>query len=394
LRLARDICATAIIFLLFLAAAEGAFHAAHLRFQGSFYSSDRSLGYVLRPNAHGWNVSENVNYFTVNSDGLADRDHVPQRPPGVIRIAIVGDSVSEAKQVPRTQAYWSVMERNLNSSLAPRGQKVEVINFGVAGYGLAQDSLVIQNRVWKYDPQIIILAGTIESLILRGTRDLSPSNGSEHVPFYQLQNGALVPDRQTQMERASFSDSGRLHTLLGDALNSIQIAALCNEGVKKAAEQANAFLGKKTTLNQYKETDAFLGPSTPALKSAWDISEALILQSSADARRHHAEFWLFTLDMPEQVDPDDAARSAFERSLGIHDLFISDNLFATFAGSKAILHGTLAPQLLDAAKATHTILHGFPGGPRNSGHWNESGHRVAGDLMAKTLLASSRTIPR
>jgi len=394
LRLARDLCATAIIILLFMAAAEGAFHAAHLRFQGSFYSADRNLGYVLRPGSHGWNVSENVNYFQVNSDGLADRDHTPQRPPGVIRIAIVGDSVSEAKQVPRTQAYWSVMERDLNAQLSPRGQKAEVINFGVAGYGLAQDTLVIENRVWKYDPQIIILAGTIESLILRSTRELSPSNGSEHMPFYVLQDGALVPDRQTQMERASFGDSGRMHALLGDFLNSIQIAALCNEGVKKAVEQTNDFLGKKKTLNQYKETDAFLGPSTPALKTAWNISEALILQSSADVRRHGAEFWLFTLDMPEQVDPDDKARSAFERSLGIQDLFISDNLFANFAAGHAILHGTLAPALLNFAKANHTVLHGFPGGLRNSGHWNESGHRVAGKLMARTLLASSRIIPK
>jgi len=394
LKLARDICVTAIIILLFLAAAEGAFHAAHLRFQGSFYSSDRTLGYVLRPNAQGWNVLENVNYFRVNADGLADRDHVLQRPPGVIRIAIVGDSMSEAKQVPRTTAYWAVMERYLNSQLAPRGQKAEVINFGVAGYGLAQDSLVIRSRVWKYDPQIIILAGTIESLILRSTRDLSPSNGSEHVPFYVIQDGALVPDRQTQLERASFSDSGRMHTLLGDFLNSVEIAALCNEGVKKAIDQTGAFLGKKKTLNQYKETDSFLGPSTPALKTAWDISEALILQSSSDARRHGAEFWLFTLDMPEQVDPDDQTRYALQQCLGIKDLFISDNDFASFAAAHAILHGTLAPPLLDFATANKTLLHGFPGDPRNSGHWNESGHRAAGELMAKVLLSSSRIIPR
>ncbi len=392
MKLARDLCATAIIILLFLAAAEGALRAARLRFEGSFYSSDRSLGYVLRPNAHGWDVLENVAYFCVNSDGLADRDHAVQRPPGVVRIAVVGDSESEAKQVPRAQAYWAVLERSLNSQLAPRGQKVEVINFGVAGYGLAQDSLVIQNRVWKYDPQIVILAGTIESFTLRSTRGLSPTKPSQHVPFYVLQNGALLPDRQTQQERAAFSGSGRMHALLGDFLNSVEIAALCNEGIKKAVEQTDAFLGKRRSVGEYKQTSAFLGPATPALKSAWDISQALILRSSACAQSHGAEFWLFTLDMPEQVDPDDAARSAFARSLGIHDLFISDKLFANFAAAHGILHGTLAPSLLNFAKAHKTILHGFPGGPRNFGHWNESGHRAAGELMASTLLASSRII--
>ena len=390
----RDVLVVAALSLLFLGLAECALRAAGLKFEGSFYTSDPELGYALRPNAQGWNISENVDYFQVNSDGLADREHSLQRPPGVIRIAMVGDSVTEAKHVTREQAYWGVMEQVLNSRLAKNRQRVEVINFGVAGYGLAQESIVIQKRVWKYDPQIIVLAGTIESFVLRSTRRLTPSKACEHVPFYVLKNGELAPDPQPAEQEQFCGNEGELHKVEGDMMNAIRLLGLVGEGLEKAKEKMRAELnnGRKVQPVEnpnFKETDSFLGPASPDLKAAWDVSEALILRSRDAARQHHAEFWFFTLDMPEQVDPDSRKRADFGRSLGLKDLFLTDHLFANFAASESIQHGTLAPGLLAFAEKNNAILHGFPGLPQNQGHWNQTGHRVAGEMMARQLLESS-----
>jgi len=373
MKLLKDTGAAAAVTVLFLLLLEALFQLAGIRFEGSFYRPDRELGYALRPNAHGWNVNENLNYFAVNSDGMADREHTQQRPPGVIRIAVVGDSVSESKFLPRDQAYWAVMERFLNSRLAP-SRRVEVLNFGVAGYSLAQEALVIQSRrLWKYDPQIIVLAGTIESFVLRSTRKLSPNNASEHVPFYLLRNGMLEPDAQTLKERSEFSHSNRWNEWLGDLMNASRLLALCNEGVKASWKHP-------AHANAYQESDAFLGPGTPDLQAAWAVSEAFIARSNQEARKHNAELWLFTLDMPEQVDPDQKMANPF----------ISDKLFADFAAQQGIQHGTLAPYLLAFAEKHKVVLHGFAGTPRNAGHWNAAGHSAAGELIGRQLLYSIR----
>jgi hypothetical protein len=387
----KDLCAAFFVTLLFLLLAEGMLRVAGVKFEGSFYTSDRELGYALRPNAHGWNVAENQNYFRVNSDGMADREHTLQPPPGVIRIAVVGDSVSEAKHVPLDQAYWAVMERTLNSHLPPGGGYVEVLNFGVAGYGLPQDALVIEKRIWKYHPQIILLAGTVESFVLRSSRRLSPNSPAEHVPFYKLTNGILEPDAETRKQRAAFGPSGKSRIWFADLVNASRLVALCNAGYKKALEN----LHPETNLaSGYKESDAFLGPATPDLAAAWDIAKAMILKSRDEARRHQAELWLFTLDMPQQVDPDPISRAKYAKSLGIPDLFQADCLFASFAAAQQIPHATLAPQLLGYAERNHVFLHGFsaatPYAGPNSGHWNQLGHKVAGEIIAGQLLEHSK----
>jgi len=394
MKLFKDIGASASLAILFLLSVEGLLRLSGTRFEGSFYQPDRELGYALRPNAHGWNVVENLNYFRVNADGMADRDRSLQRAPNVMRIAVVGDSVSEAKQVQRDQTYWAVMQRAMNLRLAPTGRQVEVLNFGVAGYSLAQELLVIRSsRLWKYDPQIVLLSGTIESFVLRSTRTLSPNTAAERVPFYVRRNGTLEPDAQTLRERASFRNSTALNRF-GDIMNMSRLLALCNEGIKRSREEIDASLGRHPHANAYKESDSFLGPATPDLKSAWDISEAFIVSANEEVRRHHAEFWLFTLDMPQQVDPDPAVRAEFERSLGITDLFLSDRLFAGFAAREGIPHGTLAPALQAFAEKNKIALHGFSGTARNSGHWNVAGHRAAGELLAEQLLGFSANAGR
>ena len=386
IKLLRDLFAAVAVSILFLGMTECALRLADVKFEGSFYKPDRELGYALRPNAHGWNVAENETYFQVNSDGMADREHTLSRPPGVIRIAIVGDSVSEAKQVARDQAYWSVIQRRLSN------QHVEVLNFGVAGYSLAQESIVIEQRVWKYDPQIIVLAGTIESFILRSARSLSPNKASEHPPFYILNNGVLQLDAQTLQERAAFHDSGRFHNMEGDLMNSSRLLSLLNEGVKKAHERILSKLGRASDPDanvSYQETDCLLGPARPDLKAAWEVSEALILRSRDAAAKHHADLWLFTLDMPEQVEMDPNKRAALERKLSVMDLFLTDRLIADFASANGIHHGTLAPGLLAYAETHHTVLHGFTHIPRNVGHANQIGHRLMGEMIANQLLQSS-----
>ena len=62
------------------------------------------------------------------------------KPPNTFRIAVIGDSFAEALQVDLDHTFWSVMERKLAEGWRGNGQRVEVLNFGVSGYGTARNS--------------------------------------------------------------------------------------------------------------------------------------------------------------------------------------------------------------------------------------------------------------
>src|SRR4029078_3437886 len=109
----------------------------------SLYVVDETTGHVLRPGAEGWFREEGEAFIRINTDGWRDRPHSKQKPAGTMRIAILGDSYAEALQVPQESKFWSVLERELNACKAFGDVGIEVINFGVSGYGTAQELLVL-----------------------------------------------------------------------------------------------------------------------------------------------------------------------------------------------------------------------------------------------------------
>ena len=104
----------------------------------TFYTPDAARGYALQPGMRGWYRKEGESYVQVNSDGLRDREHARQKPPNTFRVAVLGDSYAEALQVPVEAAFWRVLEAKLRACPVAGGRDVEVINFGVSGYGTAQ----------------------------------------------------------------------------------------------------------------------------------------------------------------------------------------------------------------------------------------------------------------
>jgi hypothetical protein len=157
----------------------------------NFYMTDASRGVALRAGAEGWWRREGEAYIRINSDGLRDREHERQKPPNTVRIAVLGDSYAEALQVPVEKTFWAVMERELQQCASFKGQKVEVINFGVSGYGTALELITLREKVWAYAPDIVLLAVTTGNDIGDNSRALK---GGEDIPYFVHRDGRLVLD--------------------------------------------------------------------------------------------------------------------------------------------------------------------------------------------------------
>ncbi|MEQ8192872.1 MAG: hypothetical protein RIB59_00140, partial [Rhodospirillales bacterium] len=78
-----------------------------------FNRLDSEFGWSPRPNTEGFHALEGRARNKINNEGFRDIDHDVAKPPKTFRIAVLGDSFAEGREVPLEQVFWKVMERKL-----------------------------------------------------------------------------------------------------------------------------------------------------------------------------------------------------------------------------------------------------------------------------------------
>lgn len=92
-----------------------------------------------------------------NSHGFRDDEHPLAKPPGVYRIAVLGDSIAAGINNPKREALFSErLEARLNAGSA--AGRYEVLNLGVGGYHTLQEAELLRTRGLAFDPDLVLLA--------------------------------------------------------------------------------------------------------------------------------------------------------------------------------------------------------------------------------------------
>jgi len=90
----------------------------------------------------------------VNADGYRDRAFAVEKPPGTFRVAALGDSVTFGACVTsRDETFAKVAERGLDGFLGG----VEVMNLGVPGYDTVQEVELLKERGLRYAPDLVLV---------------------------------------------------------------------------------------------------------------------------------------------------------------------------------------------------------------------------------------------
>lgn len=97
----------------------------------------------------------------INSRGLRDREVDVPKPAGVVRVLILGDSVTFGTLVAREKTYPSRLERLLGE----RNGRAEVVNAGVNGYNAYNELQFYLTEGRKYDPDIVIVAFCMNDVV-------------------------------------------------------------------------------------------------------------------------------------------------------------------------------------------------------------------------------------
>lgn len=160
LRIAFLVWQTAVYLALTVFLLEAFFYFARVG-DSEHTRPDRKVGYKLFANKRITQRKEGFGCFKLNSFGMQN-DEVPvAKAPGVYRVAVFGDSYVEALHVPRKSNFLSVIEERLRKET---GRPVEVLNFGVSNYSVAQDYLRYQTLGRQFKPDLVIQTFRVEEI--------------------------------------------------------------------------------------------------------------------------------------------------------------------------------------------------------------------------------------
>lgn len=125
-------------------------------------SENPILGYDLKANYRDPQADTHESFPSTNSHGLRDIERTLEKPKGVTRVVLLGDSIVAGHGIlDLDDTISQQLERRLSEqSAAPQkssGQRIEVLNFGMGGYCTRAEVELLQTRALTFDPDLVIL---------------------------------------------------------------------------------------------------------------------------------------------------------------------------------------------------------------------------------------------
>ena len=120
----------------------------------------------------------------LNSLGFDEREFPLAKPPGIYRIAILGDSLSVS--VGRAERFGAVIADRLNAR-ASRPVTYEAVNFGRTGADTIHETDTLRRFVWRANPDFVLLQWYVN--------DVENGSQAERPDHYALIPGKTGPGR-------------------------------------------------------------------------------------------------------------------------------------------------------------------------------------------------------
>ncbi len=343
------------------------------------YAPDEFCGTRLMPGFSGWWQKEGRAYIQINRFGFRHGDRGPQKPLGALRIAVLGDSFIEALQVSDDQTLCHVVEQELAECEAVGGRAVEVLNFGVSGYGTAQQLQMLRHHVWDYEPDVVVLAFYPGNDLRNNSPDLEPYQVR---PFYRLRDGQLALDdsfleHPDYLKAHSTTVRWKVHLI-----NHLRLLQLVNEIRSQRAQMTDAASG---LLGAGIDAAAWVEPTDPLLREAWEVTEHLIFEIFHACQQREVLFLLIVIGSHADLHPDAEFGEAMMRELAADDLRYPERRLQELGRQHGFRVLGLAEPMSRYAWEHQQYLHGFANAQLGAGHWNVAGNRLAGKSTARTI---------
>ena len=325
--------------------------------QEVFFAYHDTLGWQFIPGKTGVLVSkhEYENFITINSAGMRDREYPLAKPPGKRRVAVLGDSFTAGLGVKDAEVFTEVLEGTL-------GEKTEVLNFGINGFGPTQEYLLLKDRVLPYHPDLVLMVFYIGN-DFDDTTNLSAWIDGYERPRAVLDKTGRVVFTNIPVPKTSRPRNQRQGTC---SLPRSHLIDFFDRIIHQRRDKyALDVLPPEVRLCR-KDTD-------PAVAAALPLLRGILREADSRCRRHGSRFALVLAPTVAQIYEQiywERIKKVYQLRDEDFDLFHPNKLLSGLAVELGIPVLDLTPELR-AAAARGTELYYY-----KNRHWNAAGHRT------------------
>ena len=298
------------------------------------------------------------------------------KPKGVFRVVMLGDSFLQAVALPFDRIFYSI----LNRRFADQGLPIEVINLGVEGYGTIQEYLVYHHEARRYHPDLVML-------FCYFANDLQENYPPcDDRPGARIENGELVFTPFKVKHRGPVRDFLRANVMVYNYLPDLirSRANLLENKIKNLDPEAS----RRANLKQFEESADVDWPAPLLPKTAdepdWELTLAVLEKLHGEVERDGARLVVGPIPNVSQIY-DRFWKMMVERyplpEGGEYERFRPQEIVRRHAEAVGYGYMPLAEELTSAAGADEEMFF-IPGDL----HFNIRGNEVMADLLEPVLL--------
>jgi lysophospholipase L1-like esterase len=312
-----------------------------------------------------------VVHVRTDREGFRGPDRPFEKPAGVRRVAILGDSMIAALGVEEDQTLVARLERLLNRP-SPSAERWEVLNFGVPGASTGQELALWRTTVKRYQPDVVLCAFFVGNDLADNSRRLS---SNPRVYFELDAAGRLV---QVPMSAAKTGLSAwlnrhsRLYLWQKEAVRRARYAWLKQAGQLEAGHWIYAT------------------QEPPDVAEAWRLTGTLLAEMANEVRQAGARFGVVLIPTAQQVYPESMRKAVAVAGTSTRfDADYPDQRLARLCQSAGVPLLSMTADFRQAAPSRSLstadewlFLHG-------EGHFNERGNQLAAEAVCRWMTAGN-----
>jgi hypothetical protein len=404
----RKIMGTALLLVLPLLAALLLVDAtAHKLFQGRFSLSlitpkpslmqpHPRLGWVPLPNLD--TRASQIDFsarIRTNSKGLFDGEHAHEKPEGVFRVLLLGDSFLAGGYVEPDQLLPARLEASLS-----REREIEVINLGVISYSTIQEWLYLEEEGLRYQPDLVLLCFFAQNDVRNNARALeyrgwpeghAMAVGRPYIEFSETGTASVTAPDLAAVEAniaRNRAEAESFHWKYNPFFRaySWQLLTLLRARGQESPEQALA--GTQLTVGafttQFQDDPVAGGWSRERMASEWEhgwrATKYAVERIATLSKRAGAEFGVVLF--PSQPEVESALQERVTELLpdSRFDFTLPQRKVQEWAGAHGFPVLDLTPAFTEAVTEQRLFNRLF------DQHWTAAGHAVAAEAMENWLL--------
>ncbi len=350
---------------------------------------DWNLGSAFLPGMVGRWTYEGRSTIRISSQGLRDREFSLKRPPGVFRIAVLGDSFMAALEVPAKLNFSKQLERRLRDL----GYPVEVMNFGVPGFSTAQEFIQLKVKVMKFRPDLVILAFFPGNDYRNNLRAWQKDNLRPYL--IPRPDGTLAVDNRFRESRSFRLKSSWLGSLMYFFKKNSRLFCFLNDQINLWRMRQRGRAVSRAASSGRVAPSIYAPRLFPIVARAFRVTAQIVDHMAAYSWRRKVGFAVMIIPTAGQVHQDQRrklSRRHPEWRLDAPTDFLRNHcrrlprdwrdLDRVF--DRPIPCLDLTPLFRAENRRTNAAFNGF--NKRHSGHWRPLAHRRAAEYMARFLI--------